>query len=139
MSEDDGDRAEPCVRTKTGTSSVRWKTARWRKAGPEEARVALRVGREATCDEYTSYRGGQREFLFIITIDERSAGLVDSAGLLECWREFADMTGWLVAGLVCEYTWPEQNLGGLRFVDCLGITMRFHESTSAPRTMMIAL
>jgi hypothetical protein len=61
-SEDAGDRAELCEQTKTGTSSGRWKTARWRKAGPEEARAALKVGREVTCDQYASYRGGSKEF-----------------------------------------------------------------------------
>ena len=61
--EADGDRAEPCGRTKIGTSSVLWKTARWKKAGLVEAREALRVGLGATCDDRTSYLGWSREFL----------------------------------------------------------------------------
>lgn len=61
--EADGDRAEPCGRTKIGTSSVLWKTARWKKAGLVEAREAPRVGLGATCDDRTSYLGWSREFL----------------------------------------------------------------------------
>lgn len=48
MSEDDEDRAEPFVRTKTGTSSERSKTGRWRKVGLVAAKVAVKVGQEAT-------------------------------------------------------------------------------------------
>jgi hypothetical protein len=75
MSADAGDRAEPCERTKTGTSSERWKTARWKRAGPEEVRAALRVGREVTCDEYASYQGGSKEFsLSSLSMNNRLGG-----------------------------------------------------------------
>jgi hypothetical protein len=75
MSADAGDRAEPCEQIKTGTSSGRWKTARWKRAGPEEARAALRVGREVTCDEYASYRGGSKEFsLSSLSMNDRQGG-----------------------------------------------------------------
>ena len=49
MLEDDEDRAEPCVRTKTETSFARSKTGLWRKAGLVAIKVAARaVGQEAT-------------------------------------------------------------------------------------------
>jgi hypothetical protein len=73
--EDAGDRAELCERTKTGTLYGRSKTARWKRAGPEEARAALRVGREVTCDEYASYRGGSKEFsLSSLSMNDRQGG-----------------------------------------------------------------
>jgi hypothetical protein len=75
------------------------------------------------------------EFLFIITIDDTIGG----AGRL-CWittRMLARIRrhDWMAGGWSVDIQWPEQNRGGLRFVDCLGITMRFHESASAPWTM----
>jgi hypothetical protein len=51
MSEADEDKAELCRQTRTGTSSVRWKTARWRKVGRAAARAAHRAGQEATTSD----------------------------------------------------------------------------------------
>ena len=110
-SEDGGDRVELFVQTKIGTSSGHWKTARWRKAGPEEARAALRVGRGATCDEYTSYRGGSKEFLFSsLSMNDRRAwsSLLD---LTKCWCDSPILLDrwWLVRG----HSWAWTNLDGL--------------------------
>jgi len=95
-SEADGDRAEPCVQTRTGISSGHWKTVRWKKAGPEEVRAPHRAGREATCDEPT-WR--VKEFLFTsIPIDERigEAGHLYCISSKKCWSAgaIADMPGW---------------------------------------------
>lgn len=52
MSEVDGDRVEPYVRTRTGTSFVRWRIGHWKKAGLVVVRVLLReAGLEATMSD----------------------------------------------------------------------------------------
>lgn len=99
MLEDGEDRAEPCVRTKTGTLSGHWKTARWKKAGLEEVRAPRRAGREATCDERTSHRGGSTEFLFPSLSMNDSARLAHLYCICRSAGAVADMSGWLVAGL----------------------------------------